>query len=229
MAAIVCPIMAVAPTDPLPEPADAARTPGCVDEWVFAAWLADASLGVISGHRLQGRRAWYWSALVGAGRPLLHLAEWEVPIRSDPFVVKAPEMWAEHHCVAAWEQWSIGNEAFFVALDDPADALGRAYGTPTPTAIDLEWYATGTPEAIPNGFEQPGTVHGRIELAGPELIELAEAPAWRWRRAAPGLAPIELAEVIAHTGLRAPFAFPDGTRSDWVLTRTGWRSRRSTE
>jgi hypothetical protein len=173
-----------------------------------------------------GRRAWYWSAVVAAGRPLLHLAEWDVVVRADPFVVKAPEMWAEHHCVDPYQQWSIGNEAYFVALDDAGDALGRAYGTPTPTAMDLEWYATGAPTAIANGFEQPGTVHGRIELAGPEQIDLTEVPAWRWRRSAVSLAPIELAEVAAHTGLRAPFAFPDGTRSDWVLTRSGWRSRR---
>lgn len=218
--------MAVEPTDPFVAPADAARIPGCVDEWVFSAWLPDASLGVISGHRIVGRRAWYWSALAVAGRPLLHLAEWEVPVRSDPFVVKAPEMWAEHHCVAAYEQWSIGNEAYFVALDDPGDALGRAYGTPTPTAMDLEWYATDAPQSIQHGFGQPGTVHGRIELAGPEQVELVEAPAWRWRRAGPTLPPIELPEVVAHTGLRAPFAFPDGTLSDWVLTRSGWRSRR---
>jgi hypothetical protein len=32
--------------------------------------------------------------------------------------------------------------------------------------------------------------------------------------------------VRAHTGIRAPFAFPDGTSIDWVLTADGWRSRR---
>jgi len=31
---------------------------------------------------------------------------------------------------------------------------------------------------------------------------------------------------VAHTGLRAPFAFPDGGVSDWVLTVDGWRIRR---
>jgi hypothetical protein len=31
--------------------------------------------------------------------------------------------------------------------------------------------------------------------------------------------------VVAHTGLRAPFAFPDGSVADWVLTTRGWNSR----
>lgn len=198
-----------------------------IDEWVFTAWSDDASLGVISGHRLTPARAWYWSAVVRVGEPLLHLAEWDVVRRADAFVVKAPEMWAEHHCVAAYEQWSVGNEAYFVALDDPADALERAYGTPTPTALDLEWYATGEPTEIADGFAQDGTVHGRIDILGVDPIELDEAPGQRWRRstAAPSLRPVQLDRVVAHTGLRAPFAYPDGTSSDWVLTPAGWSSR----
>jgi hypothetical protein len=42
------------------------------------------------------------------------------------------------------------------------------------------------------------------------------------------LGPLVLPEVRAHTGVRAPFAFPDGTTSDLVLSPRGWgdRSRR---
>jgi hypothetical protein len=223
--------MAATPTDRPPGdlPRDGvAGGPGVIDEWVFACWLPDATLGVVSGHRVAGGRAWYWSALARAGQPLLHLAEWTVPVRSDPFIVKAHEMWAEHHCVAALEQWTIGNEAYFVALDDPDSALGDAYGTPTPTAMDLEWYAVAEPEPVEHGFTQAGVVHGDIEVLGSATLPLSEAPAVRWRRSTtqPALMPIELPSVVAHTGLRAPFAYPDGTISDWVLTPDGWRRRR---
>ncbi len=209
------------PTDELPH-ADAA-----IDEWVFAAWTDDARIGVISGHRLLGRVAWYWSALVEEGRPLLHLAEWEVQVRADPFVVKAPEMWAEHHCDAPMEQWSLGNEAYAAALDDVDEALGRGYGTPTPMAMDLEWYGTMPPTEIGHGYEQIGVVHGVVEVLGRTTIELAEVPAHRWRRwhERPRLEPLALPTVVAHTGLRAPFAYPDATVTDWVLTPRGWRSR----
>ncbi len=194
---------------------------------MFAAWTADGRLGFVSGHRLVGRLAWYWTALVQRGHPLLHVTEWEVPRRADPFIVKAPEMWAEHHCVAPMEQWSIGNEAHAVALDDPADALGRAYGVPTPMASDLEWYAASPPVAVRDGFEQAGVVHGLIELLDRPNVELAEAPAHRWHRWSddPGLSPLSLESAVAHTGLRAPFAFPDGSVADWVLSPAGWRSR----
>jgi hypothetical protein len=207
--------------------ADLPHAGAAIDEWLFAAWSPEASVGAISGHRLTAGGVWYWSAVVRAGRALLHLAEWNVARRADPFVVKAPEMWAEHHCVTPYEQWSIGNEAFFVALDEPDEALARAYGTPTATALDLEWYAAGEPEQIADGFAQRGVVHGRIEVLGDAPLDLDDAPASRWRRSTAGrvLAPVQLPVAVAHTGLRAPFAYPDGSTTDWVLTPDGWRSR----
>jgi hypothetical protein len=216
-------MMSWSPTDERPH-ADAA-----VDEWVFAAWAEDGTAGFISGHRLMGRLAWYWSAVVELGRPLLHLTEWEVTVRSDPFVVKAPEMWAEHHCVSPMRQWSVGNEAHAAALDDVEEAFDRGYGVPTPMASDVEWYAIGGSTAIDDGYEQVGVVHGEIELLDRPNIEFVESPAHRWRRwtDAGELGHLVLDPVVAHTGLRAPFAFPDGVDIDWVLTSGGWRSRRA--
>lgn len=215
--------MVWSPTDEMP------HGDGWVDEWVFATWQPDASAGYISGHRLVGGIAWYWAGIAEAGHPLLHLTEWDVRLRSDPFIVKAPEMWAEHHCVAPFEQWSVGNEAHAAALDDPAEALGRGYGIPTPMASDVEWYAIGGATAITRGFEQVGVAHGEVELLGRSNIEFVEAPAHRWRRwtDASTLAPIDLPPAVAHTGLRAPFVFPDGAVADWVLTVDGWRARRA--
>jgi hypothetical protein len=156
---------------------------------------------------------------------MLQVSEWDVAVRADPFTVKAPEMWAEHHCVAPLEQWTVANEAHAVALDEAEEALGRGYGTVTPMASDVEWYATGPPTPIAGGYAQDGVAHGLIELLDRPNIEWAEVPARRWRRWGAGLAALRLEPARAHTGLRAPFAFPDRTVADWVLTPDGWRSR----
>lgn len=213
-------MMSISPNDERPQGAPA-------DEWVFAAWLDDGSAGLVSGHRLVGDGSWYWFAFVQRRYPMLHLTEWDVRLRSDPFVVKAPEMWAEHHCVAPLEQWTLGNEGHAAALDDPDEAFGRAYGVPTPMSMDVEWYATA--EATPFagvGYEQAGVAHGVIELIDRPYVEFAESPACRWRRYGDTLPPLPLAGVVAHTGLRAGFTLPDGVVWDWVLTPSGWRSRR---
>ena len=215
--------MALSPTDDHPHRGAA------VEEWVFAAWTPEGRIGIVSGHRLVAGGDWYWSALVEQGRPLLHLTEWNVVRRSDPFIVKAPEMWAEHHCDEPMQQWTVGNEAHAAALDDPDEALGRGYGVPTPMAMDLEWYATSPAEPVVDGYRQQGVLHGVVELLDRPNLELSEVPAVRWHRwgAGPELGPVMLDDAVAHTGLRAPFGFPNGTVADWVLTPAGWRSRRS--
>jgi hypothetical protein len=199
-----------------------------VEEWVFAAWTADATIGLLSGHRLLGPLAWYWACLATEGLPLLHVAEWDVPVRADPLLVKAHALWAEHICDEPMEQWTIGNETYAAALDDPAEGLGRAYGIPTPVAFDVEWYAAGSPEPIDDGYVQRGVAHGAIDVAGRDRLELVEVEAQRWHRWTTepgGFGPVVLPTVVAHTNVRAPFAFPDGSTTDLVLTPDGWRER----
>jgi hypothetical protein len=202
-----------------------------VEEWVFVAWTSDAELGLLSGLRVLERRAWYWACVAAAHEPLLHVSEWEVPVRADPMLVKAHGLWAEHVCDAPMEQWTVANETYAAALDDPAAALDRAYGTPTPIAVDLEWYATAEPEPIEHGYAQRGVAHGTVEVGGRPRRELAEVAAHRWHRWSTdpaGFGPVALPSVVAHTNVRAPFSFPDGTVTDLVLTRDGWRERSTT-
>jgi hypothetical protein len=92
-------------------------------------------------------------------------------------------------------------------------------------AFDLEWYATSPATAVPDGYAQEGVVHGVVELAGGPL-HLTEVPARRWHRWGDALGPVDVPPAYAHTGRRAPFAFPDGVTTDWVLSPDGWRSRR---
>lgn len=193
---------------------------------MFTCWTPDGSAGLLTGYRITGRQtAWYWAALARGGRPLLHVAEWEVPSRSDPLLVKAHGLWAEHVCDDPFRQWTVSNETYAAALDDPGEGLQRGYGTPTPVAFDLEWYATSEAVDITCGYQQVGVVHGVVELATEPPLELEEVPAWRCHRWGEALAPVPMARAVAHGGLRAAFAFPDGTGSDWVLTSEGWMKR----
>lgn len=213
------------------------RHRGTVEEWLFTAWSRDATLGIVSGHRILGRTAWYWAALGRSGHDLLHVADFDITVRADPFIVKGEALWAEHQCDVPFEQWSIGNETYASALENPDDALDLAYGTPTPIAFDLEWYATSPVGELPvagstSGYRQEGVVHGTIEIFGEPPVEVVEIPAARWHRWTAvgagtdlGLDPVQLPPAVAHSGVRSPFVFPDGTVSDLVLTSDGWHTR----
>lgn len=202
-----------------------------VEEWWFSAWATDGAFGLLSWWRLVGDVGWYWSALARRGEPLLHMTEWSVPRRADPMIAKAPEMWAEIECVAAFDQWTVGNEMYAVALDDPNDALGRAHGHVTPVAMDLEWYAIAPAEPLEpaasgagRGYRQRGVLHGVVELPV-DAMAITEVAADRWHRWGASLVDVPLAAATAHLGLRAPVRLPDGTTIDLVLTADGWRRR----
>ena len=159
--------------------------------------------------------------------PIEHCYRAVLEISSSPILLLSPE--------SIILGWNRAAETISGWMAD--EALGRAYGDPTPIAFDLEWYATGPPTpiepvgdraGIDSGYEQLGVVHGAIEVLGEPRLELTEVPAHRWHRwttHTTGFGPLALPEVRAHAGVRAPFAFPDGGVSDLVLTPEGWARR----
>jgi len=197
-----------------------------VEEWTFTFWAADGSAGGLVLLRLlpATRTCWYWSALVRAGRPLLHVNDWDAPLPRQGLTVRSEGLWADHICEAPLEQWTVANETYAVALDDPADALGRAYGTSAAMAFDLEWYATAGPTEIEGGYEQEGEVHGAVEL-GEGPLEVEAARGRRTHRWGDALEPWLPPPAVAHLGRRAVTRLPDGTVVDLALTADGWRSR----
>ena len=118
--------------------------------------------------------AWYHAFLVGAGRPTVAVIDQDVPIPANTLEIRTHGLWADHICETALDHWTVVNEAHAVAVDDPAELYGRAHGTQTPIAIDLEWETDGEPYPYSGvtRYEIPCTVHGEI-LVGDETIDFA--------------------------------------------------------
>mgnify|MGYP006278353365 CR=1 FL=1 len=193
-----------------------------VEAWWFWGWNEDASVGVYAGLELTGQRFDYWAGLVRAGAPYLYVVELDSTGLRAGLEIKPPEMWAGFTCDSAFEQWSFGNEAHGVLLDDPAEALGRAYGELVPVTFDVEWYASGTPVEYNSGgrgYVQQGEVDAEIELR--EGLLRFSGPGHRahvWGSAWVPQAP----QVPTGWGLRAPYRRRDGIGVEQVLTATGW-------
>jgi hypothetical protein len=147
------------------------------ETWVFDVWTAAGTIGAFTWLTFQPnrRRAWYWSVLARTGHRQLHVADVEAPLPNRGLRVRTTGLWAEHVCEVPFEQWTVQNECYAVALDDPVDALGRAYGESTPIAIDVEWYAAAAAEPVPYGYRQTGEAHTVIELAGGPLTLVGPA------------------------------------------------------
>ena len=192
--------------------------PGWREEWAFWFWSADGLTGGYTGLTVVGGGTWYWAALTRPGQPLLHVCDLGGPTLrpgSSSLLLKAEGLWADHDCEMPFEQWTVTNECYAVALDDPDEVFARAYGVPTPIAFDLEWYATDTVHEVAGGYGQVGAVHAVIELPGGLMHgEFLGYRTHRWGQWLWG------SDLLAD-GARAPLLV-DGIRVERRLTDRGW-------
>ncbi|HEX3621370.1 MAG TPA: hypothetical protein VHT97_03545 [Acidimicrobiales bacterium] len=148
------------------------------ESWYLDFAAADGSLGgyVRLALRPGDRVAWFWAGVVGAGPRLVTVRDDEVPPPSGRALeVRASGLWTELVCETPMEHWSVGLEAFGVALDDPLEAWGQERGDPCALGLDVEWEALGPPSPWPGGgavgYSQACAVSGDL-LVGTRRVQL---------------------------------------------------------
>jgi hypothetical protein len=144
------------------------------ESWYFDFAATDGSLGgyVRLGLVPGTGSAWYWAYVVGERRPLVAVRDHEVPMPSGSSLeVRAEGLWSELVCETPLDHWTIGLEAFAVALDDPAEAYRGERGDRVALGLDLEWEAVGGayPYTGLTRYEQACRVHGDV-LIGDERL-----------------------------------------------------------
>ena len=162
------------------------RHPSEREAWLLDFFNTDGSLGGFVGlsfHPDQ-RTAWYWAALVGGGRPYLLVRDLDVDLPRLPASreVRSEALWADLNCETPFEHWSLGLEAFGVAMDDPGEALVTERGERTGMGLDLEWEAAAQVEGGAGASEQFGVVHGEILVGGGGAVETIAFEGHGWRR-----------------------------------------------
>jgi hypothetical protein len=152
------------------------------ESWYFDFAAPDASVGgyVRLGLYPNLGVAWYWAYLVRPGHPLIAVRDHEVELpRGEALEVRGEGLWSALTCEDPNDHWSIGLEAFAVAMDDPADAYRGERGDRVGLGFDLEWEASAPvyPYSGVTRYEQPCDVHGEI-LLGDERLSF-EGPGQR--------------------------------------------------
>ena len=151
------------------------------ERWTFESWHPDAHVrcrAPRSPSCRHARHAWYWAAVVRECHPLLTLVDTELRMPSTSLAFRGEGLWADHVCETPLEHWTVANEAFSVALDDPDEALGAQRGVLVPLGFDLEWEAAADPVELSDGYAIDATVSGEILIADENLsVDLTG----RWR------------------------------------------------
>ena len=182
-------------------------------------------VGAFVGFELRGGRFDYWAGLVREGEPYLYIEELDGSDLRAGLEIKPPQMWADHVCDVPFHQWSLGNEAHGVLLDDPLEAWRRAHGDVVPVTFDIEWYQSAQPVLLDvgpgaHGYAQIGEVDVQIELT--EGVLSFSGPAERVHVWGVPYVPRSFAMPNDQRGLRAPYRRTDGTLVDQVLTDARW-------
>lgn len=118
--------------------------------WADAEGVEEGHLGLL----VVGDRAHVTAALARPGHDLVVLDEPEAPAPRVGLEVRAPGLWADAIEEEPGGRWTIGLEAFALAVEHPTDTVGHR----VPLGFDLEWERTG-PDA---DGRTPARVHGEV-------------------------------------------------------------------
>jgi hypothetical protein len=164
---------------PVPASDEQAHAPGPEplwgESWYFDFFAPDGAFGgwVRVGLYPNLGVTWYHAYLVGSGRPTIAVAEYEAALpKPGRLELRANGLWAEHVCETALDHWTVGNEAFGLAVEDPADLYSPIpTGEPVPIGFDLEWETAGEPYHYVHTtrYEIPCSVHGEIAVGDERL------------------------------------------------------------
>ncbi len=120
------------------------------------------------------KTAWYWAAVVGRGRRLVMVRDHDIALPpGESLEIRGGALWSMFNCETPLDHWSMGLEAYAVALDDPTEAYRGERGDRVGLGFDLEWEAVAPAQAGSSGghYEQSCRVHGEV-LVGEEQLAI---------------------------------------------------------
>lgn len=147
------------------------------ETWEFRAASDDLTTAVVVavGRRPAEGRLSYWAALLGRSRATVAVVEHDIDAPRTGLELRASGLWADHICEEPHRRWSVGLEAFGLAIDAPTDLVASGRGLPVPFGLDVEWETPADPIPVEirgdEGYLTAGTAHGEV-LLGDQAIEL---------------------------------------------------------
>ncbi len=167
---------------------------------------------------------WFLAAVCRRGRDPVVVLDYELPSVTHAFEFRAPGLWTDIGCEVAGERWTVGLEAFGLAVDPGEVVTPESFGDRVAVGHDLDIETAGGVETDGDGIVHAVAVAGEV-LVGADAFEI-EAMGTRRRRwdgQFPRLTrPTRGVEVVGRLAVRWP-GLPSAETRGWVLgNRPGW-------
>ena len=200
--------------------------PGAVDlidiEWVDGRLPLAGILRVIV--RPDDGCTWFLAAICGRGRNPVVVLDYELPVVTHAFEFRATGIWTDIVCEEPAERWTIGLEAFGLAVDPDEIVTPESFGDRLPVGLDLDVETTGGVEADGGGIAHEVAVAGLV-LVGVDSFEIDAVGVRRrrWDGRLPSLTPPSVGlDAVGQVAVRWPGLSSPEIRG-WVLgKRPGW-------
>ncbi|MEL7156941.1 MAG: hypothetical protein AAFN30_10120 [Actinomycetota bacterium] len=125
-----------------------------------------------------GGRSAVQVAVLGLGLPIV-ISELDGGVPGQGWELRTSGLWIDLVCEQPFRHWSYGLEAFALALDDPAELLGRGLGHRVPLGWELEFESDDEPQWLGppiegaqrpafGAYRQLGKAHGLLLTADGE-------------------------------------------------------------
>lgn len=138
------------------------------DDTIDIEW-ADRRAGVAGLLRVAVRptagTTWFLAAVHERGEAPVVVLDYELPLVSNAFEFRAPGIWTDLVCETSIEQWTVGLEAFGLAVDPTEMLTPASLGDRTPIGLDVDVEAAAAPEEDGDGFSHEITFRGEVLVA----------------------------------------------------------------
>ncbi|MEQ8842480.1 MAG: hypothetical protein RIB98_15965 [Acidimicrobiales bacterium] len=161
--------MTVAESDDRDRPADADID--VIDVEFVATDLSLAGLLRIDIRR-PARATRFLASILRPGLEPVTVLDYDLPLATGAFEFRSSGVWVELCCEAPLDHWTVGLEAFGLALPEKEVVTPSSFGDRVPIGLDLDLDTIAAPEGDARAFSIEVDVHGEV-LVADQSYELA--------------------------------------------------------
>jgi hypothetical protein len=113
----------------------------------------------------------FLASILRPGQETVTVLDHDLPLATGAFEFRAPGVWVELCCEEPLEHWTVGLEAFGLALPEAEVVTPDSYGDRVPVGLDLDLETAGAPTGDAGSFSIDIRVSGEV-LIGDQSHEL---------------------------------------------------------